>query len=425
MTLDSNNEDLFPDTELASTNFSGTASDLQSEDTSTWYTADDPGTEVTGRWGMQDPSATLSGTQNVYIYVRHTGNGGDDAAFQLELYENGTEISTLIDTTVASTNTTGSEFSATWDASAVTNGADVEYRFASQSTGGMPGTRDVGELAYITWGAGLDINVAVSSNTESGVTWNEATFNGNLDSFTSSDGTADVRFDWGPSGDSLPNSTTLQNLSETGAFSDTVGSLSSGTEYEYQAYGQVDDGSVTDTGALITFETTGVVTDPASNVGATEAQLNGTVSLGSLTSVEARFDYRQVGSSTWNTTVFQTVDTSGSYSDTITGLSPTTDYEFRAYIESSDGTNSDTGTTNTFTTLEQLAGTCTLNGTAVSGAVIYVVNTTNDTVEVETTTDDNGNWSVGVPTGNTYHVAAQYDDGTDKYNEYSKPFLVV
>lgn len=72
-----------------------------------------------------------------------------------------------------------------------------------------------------------------------------------------------------------------------------------------------------------------------------------------------------------------------------------------------------------------LSGTCTFDGSGVSGAVIYVVNTINDEVEVKTTSDSNGNWVANVPKGNTYHVAAQYDDGTDKYNEHSKPFLVT
>lgn len=72
-----------------------------------------------------------------------------------------------------------------------------------------------------------------------------------------------------------------------------------------------------------------------------------------------------------------------------------------------------------------LSGTCTLSGSAVSGAVVYVVDTVNDAVLAETTSDSNGDWSASVQVGQTVHVAAQYDDGTDKWNEYSKPFLTT
>lgn len=71
-----------------------------------------------------------------------------------------------------------------------------------------------------------------------------------------------------------------------------------------------------------------------------------------------------------------------------------------------------------------IGGTCTLNGSAVSGAVVHVVDTSDQTVVAEVTSDSNGNWSARVDKGDTYHAAARYDDGTDKYNEHSMPFLV-
>lgn len=69
-----------------------------------------------------------------------------------------------------------------------------------------------------------------------------------------------------------------------------------------------------------------------------------------------------------------------------------------------------------------VGGTCTLNGSGVP-AKIYIVDTTNDSVVKELTANSDGTWSVSIPSGLTVHVAAQYDDGTDKWNDYSKPYL--
>lgn len=72
-----------------------------------------------------------------------------------------------------------------------------------------------------------------------------------------------------------------------------------------------------------------------------------------------------------------------------------------------------------------VSGKVTLSGSGVDGAEVYVIN--DDTQEVITrqTTDANGNYSVQVPEGTTIHVAVQYEDGTDQYNDESKPFIVA
>lgn len=142
---------LYPDTEIAVTGMTGDPTFLQNEDTTDWYTADDPdsGNDVDLHVGMQNPDGVLDGTQNVDLHIRHTGNSGDSVSFTLDLYENGTQVETVISNTV--TNTTGATFSGTFDSSSVSNGADVEFFFAATNNGGMPGTRDVAEVGYLTW----------------------------------------------------------------------------------------------------------------------------------------------------------------------------------------------------------------------------------------------------------------------------------
>ena len=70
-------------------------------------------------------------------------------------------------------------------------------------------------------------------------------------------------------------------------------------------------------------------------------------------------------------------------------------------------------------------GEVVLDGSAVEGARILAVETTSDTVVDTTKTDANGQYATRQLTldDNIYHVIVQYDDGTDRYNAPSKPYL--
>ncbi|PSQ17817.1 serine protease [Halobacteriales archaeon QS_8_69_26] len=93
-----------------------------------------------------------------------------------------------------------------------------------------------------------------------------------------------------------------------------------------------------------------VSTDSASSVGTSSATLNGTLNdLGGASSADCYFEWRQSGASSWNVTSGQTLSSTGSFSEDISGLSESTDYEYRAVADASDG-DSDTGSTSTFTT---------------------------------------------------------------------------
>jgi len=64
------------------------------------------------------------------------------------------------------------------------------------------------------------------------------------------------------------------------------------------------------------------------------------------------------------------------------------------------------------------------NDDPVEGVKITLINDSQDSLAGTTTTDSNGEYSFNnLSASDTYHVAAQYDDGSDYYNAYSKPFI--
>ena len=68
----------------------------------------------------------------------------------------------------------------------------------------------------------------------------------------------------------------------------------------------------------------------------------------------------------------------------------------------------------------------TLDGTAIQGAQITVINNDTGAVLGETTTDAAGNWTITVSGGQTVHVLAEYEDANGAlYRDQSRPFMVI
>lgn len=71
-----------------------------------------------------------------------------------------------------------------------------------------------------------------------------------------------------------------------------------------------------------------------------------------------------------------------------------------------------------------LSGTCTLDGNAVEGAKVHVINADTDTHEGSVTSDVNGDWSLTVSDDTAqYACFAQLDDGSNQYNAEGRPFV--
>jgi hypothetical protein len=70
-----------------------------------------------------------------------------------------------------------------------------------------------------------------------------------------------------------------------------------------------------------------------------------------------------------------------------------------------------------------ISGQVTLEGAAVEGAKVFLINDTDGTLDGVETTDSTGSYSFEVTAGKVYHIAAQYADGETLYHAKSYPFL--
>ncbi len=146
--------------------------------------------------------------------------------------------------------------------------------------------------------------------------------------------------------------TTLGAFVGTGSFSESISGLSSGTTYYVRAY--VTNGVGTSYGSIVSFVTNGpstVTTSEASSVNLTSATLNGSIDeTGGEDATEHGFAY---GTSADLSTVIATTtlglyESTGSFTDSVSGLTQATIYYFRAYAINSVGTSY--GTIESFTT---------------------------------------------------------------------------
>lgn len=103
---------------------------------------------------------------------------------------------------------------------------------------------------------------------------------------------------------------------------------------------------------------------------------------------------------------------------------PTVTVNYNETVNAAVAATTATALTASATERKTISGTCTLNGSGVQ-ATVEILNADVPRMNATTTAASDGSWSQDVPTGYTYHVAARYDDGSTKYNEYSNPFLVV
>lgn len=165
--------------------------------------------------------------------------------------------------------------------------------------------------------------------------------------------TAEFGFEYGPDG-SLSNRTTDVELGTYDVFSTAVYDLSPGTTYSWRATVESSDG-LTDTGDVKTFTTLAdapgpdVRIDPATDVTATTATLNGRLeSLDGADTVDVHFQYEWPWV-TRNQTEPQTLSEPGAFSADVEGLTAGVEYSVRAFAEGSDG-DSTRSLSSTFTT---------------------------------------------------------------------------
>lgn len=236
----------------------------------------------------------------------------------------------------------------------------------------------------------------VTTDGATNVQEDQAQLNGSLTD--TGEASTDVSFEYREAGSTTWTQTSTQTFSSTSSFSETITGLNQDTEYEFRAVATNSVG--TSTGSINTFTTLStptVSTGNASNISETSADLSGTLDDTGGFDCDVSFEYRATGSTTWNQTSTQTLTSSGSFSQTVSGLDLRTEYEFRAVATNSAGTS--TGSTNTFTTDgAQFAVTITsikeFNFNDEVLDVSYQVENTSsgtDTQDIELTTTIEGN----------------------------------
>ncbi len=242
--------ELYPNSELAATNVSGDVNDLRDNDTTAGYDVVDADSDWSARFAMDDPGVDLSGQQTVRVFMAPFN--GNDPLVDIDLFEDGSFVQTLV--VEHQLDSGEEEVTGTFSAGDVTDGDAVELQIAVERGGGMPGSRANADCRYVTWDAELSGFVDASTDSATSRERHQATLNGSIDW---EGDMAEVWFEWGELGTGLPNATPAQTITETGtqSFDETITGLNLDTEYEVRAHADIDNGGVTDTGAVVTFWT--------------------------------------------------------------------------------------------------------------------------------------------------------------------------
>jgi len=253
--------------------------------------------------------------------------------------------------------------------------------FTSALTGLTPGTTYYYK-AYATNSAGTaygevmsftTVSVpTVTTGTASSITATGATLSGNV----TSDGGATVTargFLYGTNASNLTQ--TIQSGSGTGSFTKDLTGLTSGTTYYYKAYATNSAGTAYGEVRSFTTESVSVpnvTTGIASSITATGVTLSGNVTSDGGATVAARGFLYGTNASNLTQTV-QSGSGTGSFTKSLTGLTPGTTYYYKAYATNSAGT--DYGEVMSFTTVSVptvttgTASSITATGATLSGNV--------------------------------------------------------
>ena len=231
-----------------------------------------------------------------------------------------------------------------------TNGAGTGS-FTSSITGLSPGTT-YHVRAYATNSAGTNygsdvpfttaaVTPTITTTAVTSATSNSASSGGNI----TADGGASVTARgvcWSTSINPTIGDNKTSDATGTGSFSSSITGLSPGTTYHVRAY--ATNGAGTNYGSDVQFTTsavaTTITTTAVTTVTSNSASSGGNITADGGASVTAR-------GVCWSTSINPTIGDSktsdstgtGSFSSSITGLSPGTTYHVRAYATNSAGTN--------------------------------------------------------------------------------------
>lgn len=154
-------ETLLPDSLLDQVNLAGTVSEIDDDPDgldNLWLTAGSGSVSTVCHVSFPTPIVVPpagADLQLFRIWVRRTNNSARVPSLDLELYENGALLSTLLNN-VAVNSVTGELLTAAWDASLLTDptGAGVELRVVGNVSGGPVAQRNTIEIGAVIWVSG-------------------------------------------------------------------------------------------------------------------------------------------------------------------------------------------------------------------------------------------------------------------------------
>ena len=204
-----------------------------------------------------------------------------------------------------------------------------------------------------TW----DVTTLPASN----ITYNSATLNAEIDSYN--DDETNTRKGYVYDTVSRAEPTVSPELSEyenvvdkgvlvNGAFPHDLTDLAPNEEYYVRAFGYSDEEGYK-YGEEVAFQTPPFIeltTEPATNISYTTVTFNANITEILSPSVNIRFKYTVVGSGVWEETTPEPVTEVGTFSQSVSGLNPNTNYKFEVVAER-DGFE-EAGELKYFTTLE-------------------------------------------------------------------------
>jgi hypothetical protein len=165
-----------------------------------------------------------------------------------------------------------------------------------------------------------------------------ATLRGKLVSLDGN-GEVEIFFEYRKDGEESWTSSLKETMETVDYFSETVTELESDTSYEYRAVVEYQDGELSRYyyGETFIFETLKeepeVVTLTPSGVTTSSATLRGEVtSLGDYEEVDYLFEYKKTSDSDWDIIGTGTKDDIGVFNALVTGLTSSTNYEYRAVV---------------------------------------------------------------------------------------------
>jgi formylglycine-generating enzyme required for sulfatase activity/GH43 family beta-xylosidase len=272
--------------------------------------------------GVSTNSATLNGTVNpkglsttyYFQYGTSTSYGTNTASTSVGSGTSAVSVSTAI--------------------SGLTSGVTYHFRLTATSSAG---TSYGSDQTFVT----AANSPTVSTTAVAGITAYTATSGGNV----TSDGGASVTARgvcWSTSANPTTSNSKTTNGSGTGSFTSSITGLNSNTTYHVRAYATNIVG--TSYGSDVSFKTPAsqptVTTTAVSGITPTTATSGGNVTSDGGSSVTAR-------GVCWSTSANPTTSNSkttngsgtGSFTSSLTGLSPATTYHVRAYATNSVGTN--------------------------------------------------------------------------------------